>query len=411
MNIDDELEKLFEDPLLKGVEKEDLSLFVVPESLKKTTEINKPDYVAQRVPCANFSDYEPGFKRVHEELKSGKRSIKQLNKTTSLQAGSYYITSGVLLYLERIDDFVEKERRKKKDARTRTVFENGTESDIYLDSLRKSITTDGYLVTESTDLDISYLESKFQVTNDDVHDGWIYVLKSLSRVPEIQSQTNLYKIGFSTIPVEQRIANAQIDPTYLMEKVKLVASWKTYNLNTQKFENLIHQFFSAVQFRIEVKDSEGIKHRPKEWYLVPLGIIETVIDGIINRSIVDYRYNPSLQSLEKIEAEEEISTKKKYDTSWMKILTLNIKKVWFEEIIAGRKVVEYRELKQSTLGKYTWVSNEDGKRYLKKYDAIRFFVGYNKDRSSALIEVIDTTFDSERQTVEYHLGRVLEMTS
>jgi len=65
-------------------------------------------------------------------------------------------------------------------------------------------------------------------------------------------------------------------------------------------------------------------------------------------------------------------------------------------------------LKQSTLGKYTWVSNEDGKRYLKKYDAIRFFVGYNKNRSSALIEVIDTTFNSKMQIVEYHLGRVLE---
>lgn len=407
MNIDDELEKLFQDPLLQDVDKEDLTLFDVPESLRKRA-IDKPNYVAQRVPCANFSDYEPRFKRVHEELKSGKRSIKQLSKIESLQAGSYYITSGVLLYLERIDEFVEKERRKKRDARTRSIFENGTESDIYLDSLRKSITTDGYVVTESTDSSMSYLESKFKITTDDVHDGWIYVLSSLSKVSEIQNQTNLYKIGFSTIPVEMRVANAQNDPTYLMDKVKIIASWKTYNMNTQKFENLIHQFFSAVQFRIEVKDSEGIKHRPKEWYLAPLGIIETVINGIIDRSIVDYRYNPSLQSLEKIEAEKEISEIKKYETSGMKILTLNIKKVWFDEIMAGRKVIEYRELKQSTLGKYTWVRSEDGKRYLKKYDAIRFYVGYNKDRLSALIEVIDTTFDGENQVVEYHLGKVLE---
>lgn len=406
MNIDDELEKLFKDPLLRDIEKEDLSLFDVPKSLKKSTVNNKPDYVAQRVPCANFSDYEPGFNRVHEELKLGKRSIKQLNKGTSLQAGSYYITSGVMLYLERIDEFVEKERRKKKDARTRTVFENGTESDIYLDSLRKSITTDGYLVTESSD--ISYIESKFQVTSDDIHDGWIYVLKSLSNVPEIQNETNLYKIGFSTIPVEQRIANAQNDPTYLMDKVKLIDSWKTYNLNTQKFENLIHQFFSSVQFRIEVKDKQGIKHRPKEWYLVPLGIIDTVVNGIIDRSIVDYRYNPALQSLEKIDVLMENSEIEKYDTSGMKILTLNIKKVWYDEIMKGEKVVEYRELKQSTIGRYTFISNEDGKRYLKKYDAIRFHVGYSKDCETALVEVIDTKFDSDGQVILYYLGKVLE---
>ena len=410
MNIDDELEKLFQDPLLRDVDKDDLSLFDVPDNLKKGA-IDKPDYVAQRIQCANFSDYEPGFKRVHEELKLGKRTIKQLSKIQSLQAGSYYITFGVLLYLERINDFILKEKRKKKDARTRCIFENGTESDIYLDSLRKSITTDGYVVTESADSDKSYLETKFKVTTDDVQDGWIYVLSSLSKVPEIQNQPNLYKIGFSTIPVELRIANAQNDPTYLMDKVKIVASWKTYNMNTQKFENLIHQFFSAVQFRIEVKNTEGVKHRPKEWYLAPLGIIETVISRIVDKSIVDYRYNPSLKSLEKIEEEETISDKKKYDTSGMKILSLNIKKVWFEEIMAGSKDIEYRQLKQSTLGKYTWVSNEDGKRYLKKYDAIRFFVGYNKNRSLALIEVIDTTFDGENQVVEYHLGKVLEKTS
>ena len=118
-----------------------------------------------------------------------------------------------------------------------------------------------------------------------------------------------------------------------------------------------------------------------------------------------------MQSLEKIEVEETISGKKKYDTAGMKILSLNIKKMWFDEIMAGRKDIEFRELKQSNLSRFTWVSNEDGMRYLKKYDAIRFYVGYNKNRSSALIEVIDITFDGINQVVEYHLGKVLEKTS
>lgn len=174
MDIKKKLEKLFEDPLLQDIEKEDLSLFDVPENLKKSTK-DQPDYVAQRVPCANFSDYEPAFKQVQRELKLGKRSLKQLATTQSLKAGSYYITSGVMLYLEHINELVEKKRRKKKDARTRCIFENGTESDMYLDTLRKSITTDGYIITESTDTNASFLETKYNVTTDDVQDGWIYI--------------------------------------------------------------------------------------------------------------------------------------------------------------------------------------------------------------------------------------------
>ena len=172
---------------------------------------------------------------------------------------------------------------------------------MYLDTLRKSITTDGYVITESSDTNATFLESKYNVTSDDVEDGWIYVLSSLSENPEIKDQKNLFKIGFSINPVEKRIANAQSDPTYLMDKVKIEASWKTYNMNTQKFENLIHQFFSAVQFNFIVKDKEGKKFKTLEWYIVPISIIETVINRFIDKSIVNYRYNPSLESLELID--------------------------------------------------------------------------------------------------------------
>ena len=170
MNIDKELEKVFEDPLLENVGKEDFSLFDVPENLKKSVK-DKPDYVAQRVPCANFSDYEHGFKQVHSELQSGKRSVKQLKKTQSLQAGSYYIVGGVMLYLEHIDELFEKEKRKKKDARTRCIYENGTESDVYLDTLRRSITSDGYMITENADESDDFLQRNMGINPDDVQDG------------------------------------------------------------------------------------------------------------------------------------------------------------------------------------------------------------------------------------------------
>ena len=64
-------------------------------------------------------------------------------------------------------------------------------------------------------------------------------------------------------------------------------------------------------------------------------------------------------------------------------------------------------LKPSTINKYTY--QDEGKRWLKKYDAIRFFVGYHKDRESALVEITDAVYNFEEQTVAYSLGRVFEV--
>ncbi len=403
MPIDKELEELFNDPLLDEIGKEDLSLFDVPESLKATDK-DKPDYVARRVPCKNFADYEAGFHKVQLELKTGKRSIKKF-KASALKAGNYYVIGGVILLLDYVDELVEKSKRKKKDARTRCIYENGTESDIFLDTLRRSLTSEGYFITESIDTNDSVFDQKFEVTTNDKQDGWIYVLRSLSSNPKIHNQKDLYKIGFSTTPVGKRIANAANDTTYLMDNVEIVATWKTYNLNTQKLEALIHSFFSAVQFRVQLVDDTGSRFTAREWYVVPLGIIENVINRIIDGSIIQYRYNPSLCTLEQLPEKED--SKPTYDTTGLKVLTLIIKQEWLNEILAGRKTIEYRQMKQSQIGKYTWVSNEDGKRYLTKYDLIRFYVGYSKDRQTALVEITDTTYDAENQLVEYHLGRIL----
>lgn len=402
MSIDKRLKKLFEDSLLQDIEKEDLTLFDVPENLKSSTK-DKPDYVAQRIHCANFSDYELGFKQVHQELRLGKRSLKRLSTSQSLQSGSYYITSGVMIFLENIEELVAKKKRKKSDARTRCIYENGTESDIYLDTLRKSITTDGYVVTESADTINDFFESKFDITPDDVQDGWIYILSSLSQNTQIKEQKNLYKIGFSTKAVKDRIANAQNEPTYLMDKVKIEKSWRTYNMNTQRFENLIHHFFSEVQFNFIIKDKDGSKFKAREWYTAPLNIIEAVINRIIDKSIVNYRYNASLESLELVENRKE----DKHHISGMEVIKLNIKKTVFDEITTGTKKNECIELRQSTLNKYTWVSNEDGKRYIKKTDALKISARKNSILYSALIEVVDITYDANKKTVKYHLGRVL----
>jgi hypothetical protein len=224
----------------------------------------------------------------------------------------------------------------------------------------------------------------------------------LSDNPDVKAEKNLYKIGFTTNNVEQRIANAANEPTYLMAPVKMEAVYKVVNMNSQKFEDIIHQLLYAVRYEVSVYDDDGVEHQPKEWFVVPLPVIDVIIKKIMDGSIVGYTYNPQMECLEKRVVKKEST----FDTTGLKVLTLNIKKIYFDEIMNGTKKIEYRELKQTTLNKYTYIDETDGKRYLRRYDALRLFVGYNKDRESALVQVTDITYNEG--LVEYHLGMILE---
>ena len=408
MNINKELDELLNDPMFEVSNTEE-TLFELTEAMKRAQEERKSaDYVAQRRPCENFADYEEGFRQVHKDLREGRRMLKKFT-ARGLQEGHYYVVSGVMVYLEKIINPKKTATSHiSVDGRTRTIYENGMESDIMLQTLSKSAYTDGYIVTDTTEEDATALEKAFEVTEKDVADGYIYVLSSLSENPEIAKVKDLYKIGFSTTPVEERIRNCEYEPTYLMDKVKVVATWKTYNMNTHSFETLIHQFFKAVQFHVKVRDLAGREAEPQEWFVVPLGIISKAIESIMDGSIVNYRYNPALQVIEKIEGQERIQ-KGNVDTTGWKILTLNIKQLAFNQILQGEKTIEYRDLKPSTMNRFTWVEAETGNRYLRKFDALRLCAGRTAWSDQMLVEVVDTTFNSEVQQVEYHLGKVVQV--
>jgi hypothetical protein len=369
--------------------------------MRKVIAKKKADYVAQHKLCENFDDYKPLFAKVHRELKQGLRSLVKITKTATLAEGRFYFVSGQMLLLDKIGE-LKKSSNFLPDARTRCVYENGTESDILLQTLRKNVVGDGYAVTELQEDGNGKFFSNSDVTADDKVTGFIYVLSSLSQDPAIKEVKHLYKIGFSTNSVEQRIANAENEPTYLMAPVKIQASYKVVNVNSQKFEDLIHQVLKPAQFQVSVFDDKGVEHQPQEWFVVPLPVVDVIIKKIMDGSIVGYTYNPEQECLERRIVKE----KSTFDTKGMRVLTLNIKKIYFDEIMSGAKKIEYRELKQTTLNKYTYLDESDGKRYLRRYDAIRFFVGYHKDRESALVQVKDITYNEG--IVEYHLGLVLE---
>jgi len=254
------------------------------------------DFVARRKSCKDFSNYEDLFKEVHKELVDGKRKLVDFNYE-SLREGEYYINNGMLLYLETVD--FEKRIQKFKsgvhnrpDGRTRIIFENGTESDMMYQSLYKALHSNGKMVTHNIDkLNEGFVEKFSDIQTEDKAAGYLYILKSLSSDSRVCDIKDLYKIGYSTIAVEDRIKNAANEPTYLMAPVSIVGVWKCYNMNPQKFEQLIHTFFGKTCLEVDVININGKRCTPREWFIVPIEIIEQAIEMIINGNIVDYRYD------------------------------------------------------------------------------------------------------------------------
>ena len=195
---------------------------------------------------------------------------------------------------------LKRREEKKTDARLRCIFENGTESNMLLRSLARELYKDGRRITKHEDRMFEDI-----ISEDDTETGFIYLLKSESekqlkigdRTQKVREMKNLYKIGYSTIPVEKRIQNAENDPTYLMSRVSVVSEFQCYNMNSQKLELLLHRFFAKSCLEVEVIDSQGKTHKPREWFIVPLPVIEEAIHLLIEGSIAQYRYDINTQEI------------------------------------------------------------------------------------------------------------------
>lgn len=254
------------------------------------------DFVARRKPCKDFDKYEQVFKKVQKDLSEGKRKLLDF-KIDNLREGAFYVLNGIVFYIEKID-ITQKEHYKangvrvKEDGRTRIIFENGTESNMLKRSIEKLLYINGRVISENADeINESFLEKFSNITDEDKEAGYIYILKSKSEKQEIKSIHNLYKIGYSNITVEERIRNAAQEPTYLMADVRIVMAYKCFNMNTQKLEQLLHNFFGKSCLNIDVFDQKGQRHTPREWFIAPLNVIERAIHMIISGEIIGYLYD------------------------------------------------------------------------------------------------------------------------
>ena len=252
-------------------------------------EIAKTDFIARRKSCPNFEEYEEIFKKCQQDLKYGIRILEKFNEK-QIEEGQMFVLNGVLLYVDKLYDVkrIERAYENKFDGRTHLVFENGTESNMRFRSLCKRLFETGKHVTNT----IEEKMKKFNnIQEEDKPTGYIYILQSRSKDERIKSIRNLYKIGYCETTVKDRIKNAVNEPTYLMAPVKIVAEFKTYNMNTQKFEDLLHRFLGQCQVSIDIFDNNGSRHSAREWFQVPYEIIEQAVKLIITGEVVNYSYD------------------------------------------------------------------------------------------------------------------------
>ena len=291
------VEELITDDPLGLLDSDDEADSIYTLSHVKPSDRLRPDYIAHRKVCKDFDLYEDAFKKIHNDLEEGRRCLVEFAEG-DLEEGRYYVLRGVILYLEK-NQAVDKKMdyksgaKVRKEGRTRCIFDNGTESSMLYRSLGKALKLDGFGISELVD------NQTGDVTIDasDVQNGYVYVLRSLSRAPQIRSICNLYKIGYCSGDVTTRIRNAVHEPTYLMDDVEVVLTVRCYNLEVPYLEASIHDFFRDVNVHFEVRDENGVMHYPKEWFTVPLKIIEEVIPLIVDKKISNYRYDKVMQMI------------------------------------------------------------------------------------------------------------------
>jgi len=297
------IEDLLLDDSLNILEDDAAELFDL-KHIPKVDERIKTDFVARREPCKDFDKYEGLFKIIQQDLAEGKRKVIDF-KIESLKEGNFYVSDGVLFLLEKVNLTVKEHYREdgtrvREDGRTRCIFENGTESNMLKRSVEKLLYSNGYSITENIDeINEGFVEEFSNINSEDEAVGYIYVLKSKSSDPKIQSIDNLFKIGYSNVDVETRVQNADKEPTYLMAPVKIHAVWKCFNMNTQKLELCLHNFFSGSCLEIDVFDANGKRYTPREWFIAPFKVIEQAIALIINGKVVNFRYDPENKTIVK----------------------------------------------------------------------------------------------------------------
>ena len=256
--------------------------------------------IANRERCVDFAKFQPLFADLQLELDSGVRSTRPFVKDAGflkadIDVGQFFILGGQMAYVAEVGEAI-KAPNGEVDARLRVIYSNGTESNLLRRSLQRALYKDdaGRRISEPSAGPLFGNKPE----DEDSESGTIYVLRSKSDHPMIaQHRELIHKIGVTGGSVATRIAAAENDATYLLAGVEIVAEYKLFNINRTKLEKLIHRFFVDAAYEIEIADRFGKPVRPREWFLVPLHIIDEAVERVRDGTITEFRYDPATATI------------------------------------------------------------------------------------------------------------------
>jgi hypothetical protein len=295
------IDELSEDDLLA-----ELGVSAVPASSEDITVLRHvrtnadrqtAEDIANRTPCKDFKKFKPLFENVERELKLETRKAIRFGRDANIQLYDFFILEGQFAYVAEMGETI-KMQTGHNDARLRVIFGNGTESNLLLRSLQKALWKDetGRRLSR-TDM-VSLFDD--QPEPKDIESGTIYVLRSQSTHPYVaQHRELIHKIGVTGGKVEIRISGADKDATYLLADVEVIATYKLHNINRVKMENLFHRIFSSAQIDISIDDRFGNPVKPREWFLVPLQVIDEAVERIKDGTISGVVYDAKTAKFQK----------------------------------------------------------------------------------------------------------------
>jgi len=263
--------------------------------VRASAEKRAAEEIANRDRCEDFDRFKPLFEQVQQEIESGARQTREFELKAEIRPGSWFIVGGQKAYVAEVGELFTN-AQGRTDARLRVIFDNATESNMLMRSLQRALNKDeaGRRITDP----IAGPLFSDQEDEGDQASGTIYVLRSKSDHPLVAANRELvHKIGVTNLKVEQRIAGARLQPTFLMADVEVVATYELFNINRSRLENVIHRVFGPARLDIEIVDRFGRPVVPQEWFLVPIFVIDEAVDRIKDGTITRYIYDPQTAQL------------------------------------------------------------------------------------------------------------------
>ena len=200
--------------------------------VRSSAEKRAAEEIANREKCEDFDKFKPLFEQVQRELDTGVRVTRPFEMKAEIQKGRFFIVGGQKAFVADMGEMTLTEHGRT-DARLRVIFDNGTESNMLMRSLQRALNKDeaGRRITDPVAGPLFAGET----IDGDEASGTIYVLRSKS--------------------------------------------------------DLIHRIFDPARLDIEIMDRFGKPVVPREWFLVPLFVIDEAVEKIKDGTLVEYVYD------------------------------------------------------------------------------------------------------------------------